>query len=180
MKAAIDTCSLISLVRYYLPFDTKSRLYDLLLEKIESKELFVLDKIAEECKLTSKGIVIKQFDFLEFKKNQLKTDELLPYPRFFNQVENNFVNSAARKLITDVEFEKVKGDFLESADAKLVLLALKERNSDDPVTIITEETETSNDNKAFKKLPAICKIVGVEVITLPQYLPRIGVNMNLR
>ena len=180
MKAAIDTCSLISLVRYYLPFDTKSRIYGVLLEKIESKELLFLDKIAEECKFTSKGIVIELFDFLDFKKNQFKTGELLPYPRFFNQVENNFVNSVARKKLTDVEFEKVKGDFLESADAKLVLLGLKEKNSATPVTIITEETEASNDNKAFKKLPAICKIVGVDVITLPEYLPRIGLSMNLK
>lgn len=180
MRAAIDTCSLISLVRYYLPFDNKSRLYDLVFEKIESKELFILDKIVQECKYTSKGIVIKEFDYLDVKKNQLPTELLLPNSRFFNLVEHQFVHSAGKKKLDEVEFEKVKGNFLESADAKLVLFGLQQKKLQKPITIITEETEASNDNKAFKKLPAICKIVDVDVMTLPQYLPRIGINMNLR
>lgn len=123
---------------------------------------------------------MEQFDFLDKKKNQFRTEELLPYPRFFNLVENQFANSIAKKRLSDVEFEKLKGDFLESADAKLVLFGLQQKKLQKPITIITEETEASNDNKAFKKLPTICKMMDIDVMTLPEYLPRIGINMNVR
>lgn len=39
------------------------------------------------------------------------------------------------------------------------------------VVIVTEESESSNDNKTFKKLPSICKIIDCEVITNNMKLP---------
>ena len=47
MKVAIDTCSLLSMARYYLPFDKDARLYNLVKAKISSGELIVIDRVYE-------------------------------------------------------------------------------------------------------------------------------------
>jgi hypothetical protein len=92
----------------------------------------------------------------------------LPTNKFFNQLENNFINRSARNKISDVEFENRKNTFLESADSKLLLYCLN--NKDQNITIVSEETETANDHKSFKKLPAICSFLNLEIITLPRLL----------
>ena len=68
----------------------------------------------------------------------------------------------------EVQFENQKNEYLQSADAKLLLYCIK--NKSDNVIIVTEETEASNDNKLFKKLPSICKILELTTITLPELL----------
>lgn len=172
MKFLIDTSSLLSLVRYYLPFDKKKTLYNIIKSKIESKEILVLDKVFEECEYTAKGIIIKTFEYLKTKKNQVKTEEILPNQKFFNQLENQFINRAVRNALSDVQFENRKNAFLNSADAKLLLYSLQYKDGD--ITIVSEETETSNDNKSFKKLPTICKrILNLKIITLPELLDKI-------
>lgn len=174
MIIAIDTSSLLSLVRYYLPFDKKAILFDFIKRKIESKEIIILDKVFEECKYTSKGIIIETLEYLKDKKNQHKTIDILPTQKFFNQVENQFINGSAKKILTPIEFEDRKDKFLESADAKLILFSLQNKSifEEDKIIIVSEETEGSNDNKAFKKLPAICKILDIEIITLPELLSK--------
>jgi thymidylate kinase len=182
MKAVIDTCSLISLVRYYLPFDGKRRLYDFIEEKVISRDIVILDKVVEECKYISKGIVLEKLDFLSLKKNQFRTDDLLPDKKFFNMLEHQFVNSTSTaRSLTPNEFEKLKDRFLESADAKLLLYCLAEKKGSNPITLITEETEGSNDNKLFKKLPAICKTIEVDVSALPQFINgHVGLDFKLK
>jgi len=170
MRIVIDTSSLLSLVRYYLPFDKNNILFDFIKSKVESKEILILDAVFQECLYTSKGVVVKTLEFIKSKKNQIKTTELLPTKKFFNQLENNFINASVRNKLSDVEFENRKNAFLNSADAKLLLYSLN--NSVEKITIVSEETETSNDNKSFKKLPAICKILNLEILTLPQLLER--------
>jgi len=166
MKVVIDTSSLLSLVRYYLPFDNKNILINLFEEKIKNGDIVILDLVYNECIYTSNGIVIKNIAFLENKKLHNKTDEILPNKKFFNQLENQFINGSVRNKLDDTEFENRKHTFLNSADAKLLLFCLK--NND--YSIITEETISSNDNKSFKKIPAIAKIIGINVITLPEYI----------
>jgi len=172
MKVVIDTSSLLSLVRYYLPFDKNKFLLRFFQNKIESGEIIILDKVFEECQYTSRGIVVDTLTFIKDKKNQIKTLELLPTQKFFNQLENQFINGSTRNLLTPVQFEDRKNSFLNSADAKLLLYCLKDRTQSKElkITIVSEETEVSNDNKAFKKLPAICKILEIEIITLPELL----------
>lgn len=127
-----------------------------------------MDKVFEECQYTSRGIVVQALDYLKEKKNQLKTTDLLPNIKFFNQLENQFINGAIRNRLSSVQFEKMKNEYLESADAKLLFFSLKNSKSTDKLFIVSEETEVANDNKAFKKLPAICKILQLEIITLPK------------
>ena len=87
MRAAIDTTSLVSFVRYYLPFDKADKLKKLLEKKFNSGEVIVLDKVFEESGRVAKGIVTEKLDFLDDKKKLVKTDMILPEQKFFNILE---------------------------------------------------------------------------------------------
>lgn len=78
-----------------------------------------------------------------------------------------------RKL-TEAEFEAQKNRFMESADAKLIMYGqrLMKENPKEKIYLVTEETSAANDLKLFKKIPAICAVLGVPVITLPQLLEK--------
>lgn len=186
MKVVIDTNSLLSLVRHYLPFDKKRVLFNFFKEKIKTGEIIIIDKVLEECKFNSKGIVLKSLEYLTdktFLKSAnvpFKTDSLLvpDSKRFFHQLNSVFVNNIMRKRITDVEFENQKDSFLESADMKQVILALNITINGEEVILVTEETERSNDNKLFKKIPAICKELDIKSMTLPElFLEYEGINI---
>lgn len=175
MKVVIDTNSLMSLVRYYLPFDKKSVLFDFIKQKIEEGEIIIIDKVLEECTYNSKGLVIKTLSYLTEKsflkaaKVPYKTDSLLPPApkKFLSQVENNFVIGSQKNRLTPVEFDVEKNRFMNSADIGLIILCLNLINDNEEVFLVTEETESSNDNKLFKKIPAICIELGVTTLTLP-------------
>ena len=186
MKVVIDTNSLLSLVRYYLPFDKNGVLFLFIKSKIENGEIIIIDKVLEECTYTSKGLVLKilpyltDMTFLKSAKVPNKTASLIvPNTRqFFHQLNTVFVNAPIRRKLTDVEFENQKNLFLESADLKQVFMSLNLKNQGEPVIIVTEETESSNDNKLFKKIPAICKELGIETITLPELIVKYeGINI---
>jgi len=182
MKVAIDTNSLLSFVRYYLPFDDKSILFDSFKTRIKKGEILIIDKILEECEYTSKGAVLESLSYLTDKaylkkyKIPVNTEFILaPSPaKFLRQVDNQFINAVIRKMLTDSEYENRKNDFMNSADMKLILccLNLKKENPLNEIYLVTEETEGSNDNKTFKKIPAICKLLELETITLPQLLKK--------
>lgn len=178
MKVVIDTSSLIALVRYYLPFDKDDSLKDFIQRKIESKEIIVIDKVHEESKYVAQKIVVKQLDFINTKGNTIKTTDLLPYPKFFNIVDNQLCNQTIKKLkgFNETEYEKQKNEYLDSADGKLILYCLKEKNQntllDDKIILVTEETSTENDNKLFKKLPECCRVLEIENCNLPTLLEK--------
>lgn len=160
MRAVIDTSSLVSFVRYYLPFDKAGKLKKLLENKFNLGELILLDKVYEESGRVAKGIVTKELKFLADKKKQVNTDLILPEQKFFNILENQLCYGAQKNRLTPTQFEKLKEEFLDSADAKLILYCELDKNSlelDKPI-LVTEETRTENDSKLFKKLPEICGI----------------------
>jgi hypothetical protein len=105
MKVAIDTNSLLSLVRYYLPFDKKSVLFNFIKDKFEQGEIIIIDKVFEQCTYNSKGLVIKQLTYLSDKtflksaKLPYKTDTLIaPSPaKFLRQIDNQFVNAIVKR-----------------------------------------------------------------------------------
>lgn len=180
MKVVIDTSSLLSLVRYYLPFDKKTILYEVIKLKIANGEILVIDKIIEECEYTSKGIVLTTLTFLTDKafnkkyKLPLNTEFILPPApiKFYRQVDNQFVNGAQKNRLTETQYDSVKNDFMNSADMKLILtsLTLKRDFPTEEVFLVTEETEVSNDNKVFKKIPAICSQLGITTINIQQLI----------
>jgi hypothetical protein len=170
MKVIIDTSSLLSLVRYYLPFDKKGVLMDFIKAKIDAGEIVILDAVVKECQFNAQGLVLKEIPFLS--KVMTDTSLILPYPKFFNLLENSFCNQPVKKMLTETEFENRKNDFFNTADPKLILYSQREKkaNREDKVIIVTEETEASNDGKVFKKIPAICRIMGIECITFPKLI----------
>lgn len=182
MKVVIDTNSLLSLVRYYLPFDSDGVLFTFFKTKIEEGEILIIDKVFQECKYNSKGIVLTTLDylndikFLKSSKVPIKTDSLLaPSPaKFLRQLENQFVNTVVRqqKKLSDTEFENQKDSFLNDADLKQIILCLNLKQGGESVVLVTEETESSNDNKLFKKIPAICKVLEIETLTLPELIAK--------
>lgn len=180
MKAVIDTNSLLSLIRYYLPFDKKKILFEFFKSKISDGEIIIIDKVLEECNYISKRIVMNTLSYLTEKaflkshRIPFKTDDLIvPDTRqFLHQLGSVFVNSVMRRKITEVEFENQKELFLKSADLKQIIVCLNFIQNKEDVVLVTEETESDNDNKLFKKIPAICRELKIETITLPGLIAR--------
>ncbi len=180
MKVIIDTSSLMSLVRYYLPFDKKNILFKFFQQKIENGEIIIIDKVLMECTYNAKGFVLKKLTYLSDKaflktaKTPFNTDSLIApnTNQFFHQLNNVFVNTVVKKSkgLTDVEFENSKSAFIESADMKQIILCLNLLKENEQVILVTEETESSNDGKLFKKIPFICKELGIETLTLPELI----------
>ncbi|HNO71609.1 MAG TPA: DUF4411 family protein [Bacteroidia bacterium] len=171
MRAAIDTSSLLMLVRYYLPFEKNDKLRKLIEKKLNSGELIIIDKVHEEAKYQSKGIILKELDFLNEKSKHIKTSSILPDAKFISQLENQLCYGAQKNRLTPVEFEVAKNKFLDTADAKLIIYCDKEKNAmiDKPI-LVTEESRSENDSKLFKKLPEICDLLSIEHCNLPTLL----------
>jgi len=123
--------------------------------------------------------------FLKTAKAPYKTDSLLVpnTKQFFHQLSNVFVNNIVKKSqgLSDVEFENRKSAFIESADMKQVILSLNLKAKGEQVFLVTEETENSNDNKLFKKIPAICKELEIETLTLPELIAKYdGIDIDFQ
>ena len=103
MKVLIDTCSLISFVRYYLPFDKEGKLLTFLEEQILSKNIIVLDKVITECRRQGKGLVINALPFLRNAKYKTDSTTLIPRPKFYNLIDNNFVIGSEKNHLNQAE-----------------------------------------------------------------------------
>ncbi len=191
MKVVIDTSSLLSLVRYYLPFDKQKVLFELIKSKIASGEILVIDKIIDECAYTSKGIVLSTLSYLidkSFNKTHklpLNTEFILPPApaKFYRQVDNQFVNGVFKNRLTEIQYDSVKNDFMNSADMKLILTSINliKDNPTEEIFLVTEETEVSNDNKVFKKIPAICSQLDIATINIQQLIEKLdGLNIEIK
>jgi len=192
MKVVIDTSSLLSLVRYYLPFDKQKILFEIVKTKIANGEILVIDKIIEECDYTSKGIVLETLSFLSDKtfnkthKLPLNTEFILPPApaKFYRMVDNNFVvTSQKARLKSEAQYDSLKNDFMNSADMKMILTSinLKSENPAEEIYLVTEETEASNDNKVFKKIPAICSQLGIPTINIQQLIDKFdGIKIEIK
>lgn len=180
MKVVIDTSSLMALVRYYIPFDKDDSLKNFFKKKIEPKEIIIIDKVAIESKRNAKGIITKSLEFIDDKKNQVKTDILLPEASFLRDLENRLCYVARKNTLNEFEFENRKQAFLEDADAKLLLFCLSNKGglNLDKFILVTEETRADNDGKLFKKLPELCDLLNIEHCNLPSLLIE-HYNINL-
>jgi len=191
MKVVIDTSSLLSLVRYYLPFDRQKILFEKVKSKIANGEILVIDKIIDECEYTSKGIVLETLSFLTDKsfnkthKLPLNTEFILPPApaKFYRMVDNNFVVTVQRKRLNETQYDTLKNDFMNSADMKMILTCMKfkSENPMEEVYLVTEETEVSNDNKVFKKIPAICSQLDLQTINIQQLIEKLdGIKIEIK
>lgn len=118
MTVVIDTSSLMALVRYYLPFDKDDSLKNFFRKKIEHKEIIIIDKVAIESKRNAKGIITTKLNFIDDKKNQIKTDELLPTPSFLRDLENRLCYAARKNTLNEPQFENRKKEFFRISRCK--------------------------------------------------------------
>lgn len=89
MRTLVDTSSLVSLARYYHPFDSTDALCEFLSSEIASGNIIVLDKIAEEVQFVSGGMAVETFPYLKDKKRVVSTKDIIPKQKFFNMLDNN-------------------------------------------------------------------------------------------
>ena len=170
-----DTCSLIALVRYYLPFDKNNMLRDFIYSGFKSKEFLMLKQVQSECKQVSNGLVFSKFPQLKniqsINFNKIVTDKV------HRLIDNNFIVSQSQiNRLTNEEYESQKRDFINGADFNLIHCAMENH-----YTIITEETPTNNDNKLFKKISAICEMQGIKCASISILLQtRLDINFAIK
>lgn len=172
MEYIIDTSTWVSLIRYYNPFDTYSVIYDFFKRKIENKEFVLINEVSVECSYVSSGIVTKELDFIKDKKLIKKTVDILPSKKFYNLLENQFCNTFQRRSLQDFEIENLTESFIKSADAKIIMNAISGKKDGQEIIVVTEETITNNDNKLFKKIPAMCSAVDIKCVSLPELIKK--------
>lgn len=92
MAIVIDTCSLVSLAKNYLPLDKNGSLMNFIHEKFVTKEWIMLDAIQRESQYTSQGIVLKAMPFLKDSAYMTKTNEMYPpsTKKLDNMLDRNF------------------------------------------------------------------------------------------
>ena len=179
MKAVIDTSSLVSLVRYFLPFDKEGKLKAFLEENILSGNIIVLEQVAEECKRQGKGQVIEAFPFIAKPKYKTSIAGIQVNKAIYNLVDNNFINASIKTLFPEDVYQFKRNEFIASADFAMMLYAYSIKDKEN-VVVVTEETGYSNDDKPFKKIPDICGIIGVKTQNLPCFLLKNGIiNMTV-
>ena len=173
MRTLVDTSSLIALARYYHPFDNMDAIGAHLQKEIKKGSLIVLDKVIEECKYVSQGLAYNSFGCLKDKKLLKSTNNLMPPTRFFNMLDNNFIDRSVKRLkFFDDEsgYSNARNDYLKTVDSALIVYAMNYNNDLDPIQIMTEESSNQNDGKLFKKIPAICKELDIPTLTSVDYL----------
>lgn len=171
MTAIIDTSSLISLVRYYLPFDKEDTLKNFFKEQILEKNIIVLDLVEKECEYQGQGQVIDAMPFLKEPKFKTSTSSLVATAKIHRMLDNNFIVGSLKNEYNDAQYDLLKTDFMKSADFGIVLYAMtKSTSKKNKFIVVTEETGVSNDGKPFKKIPEMCKIIEMPSMTLPEFI----------
>lgn len=173
MRTIVDTSSLVILARYYHPFDSTENLDDHLREEIRNGSLIVLDKVLTESRHVAQGLAYNTFSCLREKKIARDSAELIPSNRFFNMLDNNFVDRVMKrtKFAEDIAgYTNERDKFLNSADCAMIVFAMNKNSVLDPIRILTEESVNQNDGKLFKKIPLICSELNIPTITAVDYL----------
>lgn len=179
MEYIIDTCTWVSLIRYYKPFDKGSIIYDFFKRKIEDKEIVLLKEVSEECKYISKGIVVQELDFIKDDNFITRTSNMLPTKKIYNLLENQFCNTFRRRNLEDYEIDSLTQSFIKSADAKIIMTAMARKKQGKEIIVVSEETVSNNDNKLFKKIPAICSILQIKYLKLPEFIKKFDKEISI-
>lgn len=181
MTALIDTSSLLAFCRYYLPLD-QDYWEKWIKNEFEEGNLKLLDSVKVECNRVAGGLVPKKLTwFKDYNKTEKTAGLLAPSPAKFNKrINDHFTRQYEKRTLTTEEFEAAKRSWLNNADAHLIIKALQIKHQQEEVCIITEESGTENDGKLFKKIPAIARMLEIEVNSLPEYLQTSGLNASFK
>ena len=98
MRTIIDTSSLVRIAQSYNPFDKTNTLETFLNKEIQNGALIILDRVVDETRNVSQGIAYRTFKCIQKNGSIRSTKELIPDKRFFNMLDNNFVDRATKRL----------------------------------------------------------------------------------
>ena len=166
----IDTSSLINFFRYY-QFDNSDggaiykKLSQFLIDKINSGEIIMIDKVFEELKIWREFESFKE----DIKDKLARTETLIvevkklsnKYYRPENEKLKNNDSNIINQEITDHENTH--------ADLFLVAKCNSVKNNETKPVLVTDETKR-DDGKLFHKIPTMCQHEKIMCITLPQLL----------
>ncbi|RAX53905.1 hypothetical protein CCY99_05865 [Helicobacter sp. 16-1353] len=164
MEYLLDTNSLLSLVRYYLPFDSDNRLKGFIELQFKDRNFLLLKEVKSECERVSSGIIMQQ---LKLSNIQCTPSSNSIDKKMHNLIDNNFAIPKFKQELDVDEYENNKNQYIQSADFQLIFNAYTHNR-----TIITEETPSNNDKKLFKKIPIICNEHRIKCISLPTFLKK--------
>ena len=156
----------------YHPFDNTDALDAFLKKEIENGSLILLDKVIEEIRNVSQGIAYKTFKCLQDKKMVYSTTNLIPSQKFYNMLDNNFVDRAIKKRrLQDDEdaYQNERENYVRGTDCTMIVYAMQEKQSLESIQILTEESLSQNDGKLFLKIPAVCTQLDIPTINTVQY-----------
>ena len=180
----IDTSSLISLVRYYNPFDRDKKLRRKIQKMFITEQCFLLESVLNEAKRVSQGIVLQTYDFLskeekgEKKINLIKNVSPIP-DECHERIDATWAIQDRKDKIKSQEYSERKEKEIQQADFQLIF-TVKYNNKCKEAIIVTEESKSINDSKDFKKIPAICEIENIPCITLPEMLKKAGIQLEYK
>lgn len=172
MRTIIDTSSLVRIAQSYNPFDKTNTLETFLNKEIQNGALIILDRVVDETRNVSQGIAYRTFKCIQKNGSIRSTKELIPDKRFFNMLDNNFVDRATKRLKlndNDALYQNERDHYLKSADCAMIVYAMQQKNMLEPIQILTEESFSQNDGKLFKKIPAICQALDIPTINTVEY-----------
>ena len=174
-KYLIDTSSLSILARYFHEFDENKILYEFIKNKFLEKKFILLKSVEDQCKRQSQGMIMKVYKFLT-EENKIQKHANLPIldQRTHNKIDNSWVVIPQKNKLRE-EYQTHKRKFIEDADCQLILYA-KEHG----YIIITEESEATNDNKLYKKIPIICKQEEIECTNIVELLKGFQIKINYK
>ena len=180
-KYLIDTSSLLSLVRYYHPFDRDRKLYTAIKKMFETKQFLLLGNVYKEAKYIAQQTIVTEYDFLK-KIKLIKSIDTIS-EKLHRKIDNDWIilkqkkSLEQKKLLKQIEYEETKQkEFQNGADWQLICMAMNNQG----FTIVTEETKQPNDAKLFKKIPLICEHEKIPCITLPVMLKKIGIGIEYK
>ena len=178
----IDTSSLLSLVRYYVPFDRDERLRKKIQKMFIEKQCLLLESVSEEAARVSGGIIPSTYDFLK-EKGEKKINLIKNFSPISGEchklIDADWAIQKRKNKMGDQEYSGIKEKEIQRADLQLIL-TVKYNNKYKGAIIVTEESKSTNDSKVFKKIPIICKIENIPCITLPEMLKRAGIQLEYK
>lgn len=182
MRTIIDTSSLVRMAQSYHPFDSTDALNAFLQTEMENGGVIILDKVFQEIQFVSQGIAFSTFSCLKDKKLIRSTDGLFPPQKFYNMLDNNFVDRSIKNTkFKDDEnsYQDARQSYLEGADCRMIVYAMKENTEIDPIQILTEESPNQNDGKLFKKIPFICKELNIPTVNVVDYFKQHNDDLSI-
>ncbi|WP_028900595.1 DUF4411 family protein [Prevotella sp. HJM029] len=172
MRTIVDTSSLVRMAQSYQPFDSTETLESFLKNEMENGSLVLLDKVVGEIRNIDKGIAYETFKCLQDKKYVCSTTGLVPSPRFYNMLDNSFVDRAYKKIKLQGDedaYQNEREAYVRGTDCTIIVYAMQEKKTLEPVQILTEESIYQNDGKLFRKIPFICKTLDIPTVNVVQY-----------